>query len=113
MIEALKRRLAELLAKKDVSLALIFDRDGRILWHAGRSIGGQNVKDGSGFPRTPILEALQTGRALEEEKVVDTASGELSRSARALYIRSLWIRPLDAGLFLYADSGSKDAFDDS
>jgi DNA-binding NtrC family response regulator len=113
MIEALKRRLADLLAKKDVSLALIFDRDGRILWHAGRSISGQNVKDGSGFPRTPILEALQTGRALEEEKVVDTASGELSRSARALYIRSLWIRPLDAGLFLYADSGSKDAFDEA
>ncbi len=111
MIEALKRRLAELLASKDVSLALIFDRDGRILWHAGRSISGLNVRDGSGFPRTPILEALQTGRALEEEKVVDTTSGELSRSARALFIRSLWIRPLDAGLFLYADSGSQDAFD--
>jgi DNA-binding NtrC family response regulator len=113
MIDALKRRLADLLAKKEVSLALIFDRDGRILWHTGRSVSGQNVRDGSGFPRTPILEALQTGRALEEEKVVDTASGELSRSARALYIRSLWIRPLDAGLFLYADSGSKDAFDEA
>ncbi len=113
MIDALKRRLADLLAKKEVSLALIFDREGRILWHAGRSISGQNVKDGSGFPRTPILEALQTGRARTDEKVVDTASGELSRSARALYIRSLWIRPLEAGLFLYADSGSHDAFDEA
>ncbi len=112
MIDALKRRLAALLLRKEVSLALIFDREGRILWHTGRSISGHSVKDGSGFPRSAILQAIETGHSLQEEKVVDTP-GELSRSARALFIRSLLIRPLEAGLFLYVDSGSKDAFDEA
>ncbi len=111
MIEALKRHLAELLVRKEVSLALIFDRDGRILWHAGRSITGSDVRAGSGFPHSAILEALESGRALAADKIVETSSDAVSHSARALFIRSLWIRPVGAGLFLYVDSGSKDAFD--
>jgi DNA-binding NtrC family response regulator len=113
MIEALKRKLVEVLQHKEVSLALIFDREGRILWHAGRSVRGTSVHDGDGFPRTPILETLSTGRRLDAETVVDSSTGQLSRSARSLFIRSLWIRPVGAGLFLYADSGSRDAFDAS
>jgi DNA-binding NtrC family response regulator len=113
MIDALKRRLTELLVRSEVSLALIFDADGRILWHTGRSIVGNDVKTGTGFPRSPILQVLDSGRALDDEKVVDVSTTSLSHSARSLYIRSLSIRPLASGVFLYVDSGSKEAFTDA
>jgi DNA-binding NtrC family response regulator len=109
MIEALKRKLVDVLQRKEVSLALIFDRQGRILWHAGRSVRGDDVRQGGGFPRSAILKVLETGEGLEEEAVVEAS--DLSRSAKALFIRSLWVRPVGAGLFLYVDSGSRDSFD--
>lgn len=111
MIDAVKRKLAQLLQRKEVSLALIFDREGRILWHAGRSVRGTNVHEGEGFARSPIQQALATGEGVESETVVDSSTGRLSSSARSLFVKSLWIRPVGAGLFLYADSGSRDAFD--
>jgi len=113
MIETLKRRLADYLARSEVTLALIFDRDGRILWHTGRSITGNNVKTGTGFPQSPIQTVLGSGNPLDEEKVVDLSKSTLSTSARSLYICSLSIRPLGSGLFLYVDSGSKTAFSDT
>ncbi len=110
MIEALKRKLSDFLTRKEVSLALIFDGSGHILWHAGRSVRGDDVRTGTGFPRSPILQALETGAGVEADTVVESSEG-ISRSARALFIRSLWVRPVGAGLFLYADSGSRDSFD--
>jgi len=109
MIDALKRKLVDVLQGKDVSLALIFDRQGRILWHAGRTVRGDDVRQASGFPRSAILKVLETGEGLEEETVVEAS--DLSRSAKALFIRSLWVRPVGGGLFLYVDSGSRDSFD--
>ncbi len=41
---------------------------------------------------------------------MEVSSDSLSRSAKSLFIRSLSIRPLGAGLFIYVDSGSKEAF---
>jgi DNA-binding NtrC family response regulator len=113
MIDALKRRLAEYLVRNQVSLALIFDRDGHILWHTGRKITGNNVKTATGFPQSPIRAVLDTGKPLDEDSVVDLSTSTLSRSARSFLIHSLSIRPLGSGLFLYVDSGSKTAFDDA
>jgi DNA-binding NtrC family response regulator len=111
VIEVLKSRIWSLLAEKDVSLAMLFDRRGRILWHKGRSVRARTVEEGVGFPKSSIRTAIERGSALHEDDVVVTCSGDgLPQSARVLYVKSLVVLPIDASLFLYADSGSKESF---
>jgi DNA-binding NtrC family response regulator len=114
MIQAIKNRLWHLLEGRDVSLAMVYGRDGRILWHCGRRVSGETIDTGSGFPRSAIRRTLTDGAALEREDVVDLAEERaLPASAQALFIRSLLVLPIGGNLFLYVDSGSKDAFDRS
>ncbi len=114
MIQAIKSRLWDLLADREVSLAMVYDSQGRILWHCGRSVRGTTVDGGTGFPRSPIRRTLENGGAVEAEDVVSLPdAAELPASAQALYIRSLLILPIGSGLFLYVDSGSKDRFEPS
>ena len=41
MIEAIKSKLWSVLRSKEVSLAMVYDRRGHILWHRGRTITGR------------------------------------------------------------------------
>jgi DNA-binding NtrC family response regulator len=112
MIEIFKRRLWRLLSEKDVSLAMVYDREGRILWHCGRSVRGSSIRDGEGFSKTLALTSLEGDGVVTQEEVLATSAGEvLPRSARMLFVKSLLIRPIGDDLFLYADSGTRDRFD--
>ena len=51
MIELIKTKVWNILKEKDVSLALIYNREGEILWHRGREIKGKHTKNGYGFSR--------------------------------------------------------------
>ena len=114
MIEAFKRTLLGLLEGRDVSLAMIYDRSGQILWRHGRTTRGATVHDGEGFPLSAIRRSLAEGTAVNEEGAVVTSAGaDLPRSARMLYVKSLLVVPIDPDLFLYVDSGSRDGFDDA
>jgi DNA-binding NtrC family response regulator len=114
MIAQLKNKISDLLRRKEVSLAMIVDRDGRILWHEGRSIRGRQVSDGEGFSRSALEQALAAETATRQEDVVISSSGgELPHSARILYVRSLLVLPAGPGLFLYVDSGVKEKFSEA
>jgi DNA-binding NtrC family response regulator len=114
MIEALKSKLWELLRSKQVSLALIYDREGHILWHRGRRIRGHSVGEGEGFSRTAIEKTLEGGTPVSEDEVfVTTAEGALPESARSLFIKTILVYPIGSDLFLYVDSGSVSAFDEA
>jgi transcriptional regulator with AAA-type ATPase domain len=114
MIEAIKSKLWDVLRSKEVSLAMVYDRDGEILWSRGRTVTGRNIDDGTGFPKSLIRESLSTGNEIGSDDVVVTAdSAEVPESARVLYLKSLLIRPLHAGFFLYVDSGSKQSFSEA
>lgn len=111
MIEVVKARLWRLLQEKEVSLAMLFDSDGRILWHRGRSVTGRTLESGEGFPKSALREAILRRAVLRERDVVVTSSGaDLPQSARVLYVRSLIILPIDETFLLYVDSGSKSSF---
>lgn len=112
MFESIKAKIWELLSEKDVSLAMLYDREGRILWHRGRPVGGSTLADGEGFPRSFIAAAFRRRSSpLERENVVIAPEGEaMSRSARVLRIRSLIILPVGSEFFLYVDSGVRDGF---
>mgnify|MGYP001767169177 CR=1 FL=1 len=111
MIEAIKSRLWRLLQEKEVSLAMLLDTRGAILWHRGRPVSGRTLEEGHGFPKSAIREAIRRRAAFQEDDVVVESSGEgLPQSARVLYVRSLVILPVDDTLLLYVDSGSRSSF---
>lgn len=114
MIEAIKARLWDSLKEKAVSLAMVYARDGRILWHKGREITGRMIADGEGFSKSCIERSLSCGGTLEKDDAFITLSGEaLPGSARTLHVKSLIIQQIDSNLFLYVDSGIKDVLSDS
>ena len=59
MFESIKAKLWENLRKKEVSLAMFYDSDGRILWHKGRAIVGKTIQEGDGFSKTFIKETMK------------------------------------------------------
>ncbi len=114
MIESIKNRIWAMLKEKDVSLAMLYDKEGDILWHRGRKIKGKTVQTGEGFSKSFIEKTLANDTPIEEKDVVLTLSGEsLPFSARVLYIKSLFIQPVAPGYYLYIDSGIKHSFTSS
>ncbi|MCK4764980.1 MAG: sigma-54-dependent Fis family transcriptional regulator [Candidatus Aminicenantes bacterium] len=114
MIESIKNKLWNILKKKKVSLAMIYDREGEILWHKGRVISGKNIAEGEGFCRSYILDSLESGAGIDEENVIITSSAKaMSKSAMRLLVKSVVIQPVNKELFLYIDSGTKEAFSET
>jgi transcriptional regulator with PAS, ATPase and Fis domain len=111
MFEIIKNKIWTMLEKKEVSLAMVFDRDGRILWHKGREIKGNVIHEGEGFSKSYIKKCLDTGIGIDRENVVVTSPKDpLSESALRLVIKCILIHPLENDLFLYVDSGKKETF---
>lgn len=111
MIETIKTKIWEILKEKAVSLAMVYDREGRILWHKGRNIVGRTIQDGDGFSKSYVKKSLESEEGISTENVVITSSqGVISESAVRLLIRCVLIYPIAGDLFLYVDSGKKDSF---
>ncbi len=107
MIESLKSRLAEKIAQKRIGLILLVDRAGRIRWRAGRAIAGRTVESGTGFSRSHLLQVLAGHDSVSLSDVVISASEPaFPASARCLFVRSLFVHPVNDDLVLYVDSGS-------
>jgi len=111
MIAPLKAKIERLLSRKEVSLAMLVSRSGRILWHYGRNIRGRSVDDGEGFPKTALRRVLTAdGAAQQEDVIVTSADDEMTRSARMLYVKSLLVLPVTSDICLYVDSGTRESF---
>ncbi|MCP5045626.1 MAG: sigma-54-dependent Fis family transcriptional regulator, partial [bacterium] len=114
MIDSLKTKIWELLKEKDVSLAMLYNREGEILWHRGREIKGKTVAEGEGFSKTFMDKMRYHNDTIEEEDVVVTSEMvDLSRSAFVLRIKSLIIQPVGDNFFLYIDSGARESFSET
>ena len=110
MIESFKNKIWDVLKGKEVSLAMLYDRDGRILWHRGREIKGQHIADGCGFSRSCAEAALKLGTARENGVAITRSLGDLPDSARLLYVKNVMVVPAGDSLFLYVDGGVKTGF---
>lgn len=115
MIESIKNRIWDALKEKSVSLAMLYDSDGKILWHRGRKIKGKSVINGEGFSKTYIEKTIEktisSNEPIKKDDVLVTLSrDELPYSARILYIKSLLIQFVAPGYYLYIDSGIKHTF---
>ena len=111
MFESIKSKLWELLEKKEVSLAMLYNREGEIIWHRGREIQGKTIFEGEGFSKTLIEKTFMNIDTIEEENVLITSDmNEIPKSAYVLQIKSLIIIPVSDQFFLYIDSGARDSF---
>ncbi len=114
MIESIKAKLWDLLKEKDVSLAMLYDRDGNILWHKGRKIIGKTIDEGERFSKSLIRKTLDSNDVFEVDDVfVTLTDNNLPESAIFLPIKSLIIVPVDSHFFLYIDSGTRKSFKDT
>jgi transcriptional regulator with AAA-type ATPase domain len=114
MIDKIKEKIWDLLKDKAVSLAMIFDSQGDILWHRGRDIAkSRKVSTGAGYSASWIKSALKDRRKLIQTGcAVNYVDLSRSNSANALNIKSLAILPFADQYYLYIDSGSKTEFSD-
>jgi len=109
MIENIKNKLWEMLKEKEVSLIMICDKEGNILWHKGRKVKGSSIDEGEGFSRSAIKKLIQKQYA-ENDDSSDTLNTSLSESAKSLHLKTNIVLPITEGLFIYIDSGTKDIF---
>jgi transcriptional regulator with PAS, ATPase and Fis domain len=112
MIETIKNKIGDLLKAKEISLAMIFSKEGEILWQTGRSINGNHVLRGDGFSKSLIRSVLQNKTMLLQENCFACYNELLPESAKTLRINSVLIIPCDQ-YYLYADSGTKAYFSES
>jgi hypothetical protein len=62
MLETVKEQVWELLKEKDISLAMIYNKKGEILWNRGRPIRGKNVHQGEGFCKGNKGKGIMPGK---------------------------------------------------
>lgn len=114
MFESIKTQLWDLLKQKQVSLVMIFDEKGEILWHKGRKIEGKSIHMGFGFSKSFAQKIIPKGRLIKKEDVEIIVFGnDLSESAMNLSVKSLIVVPIKNNYFLYVDSGTREYFSES
>ncbi len=115
MIESIKNQIWDILKGKEISLAIIYDKDGKILWTKGRAIIGNSVNSGFGFSKTAIKKTLENPKLLKgDDVIVESLFGkDLSHSAKSIPVKSLAIIPINDFFFLYIDSGTKEGFNET
>lgn len=114
MFESIKTQLWEFLKEKEVSLVMIFNQNGDILWNKGRPIEGKSIHLGSGFSKSFAKKVIAQGGAIEKDDVdIMVFGNQLSESAQNLSVKSLLILPMAQGFFLYVDSGTREYFTQS
>ena len=114
MIDIVKNKIWDVLKEKEISLAMIYDRSGKILWHKGRTIKGKTIDSGVGFCRNYIKESFnRLGVNSRERITVDSCLDSLSDSTMTIPIKSLIISPLNSKYFLYIDSRTNQSFIES
>jgi len=111
MIAFVKNKLWELMKQKNVSLVMIYDHLGNVLWHRGRELKGKHIQETDGFCRSIVNESLGEKKGILEKNVYLTYNIPLSDSAKRLLIKSVLIQPIDP-FILYADSGCEMGFSD-
>jgi transcriptional regulator with PAS, ATPase and Fis domain len=111
MIEIVDNKILDLLKENEISLAMIYDSNGKILWHKGRAIEGKTIDSGVGFCKNYIKESFyRLGIKTNGGITIVSRSDSLSGYAMPISIKSLIIRRLNSKYFLYIDSETKESF---
>jgi transcriptional regulator with PAS, ATPase and Fis domain len=116
MLDKIKTMIWEKLADKEISLAMLINKEGEIVWYKGRSLENngndqtvKTIENTSGFSKSRLKYVLANQQNFYEDNVL-IRTESLSVSALELNIRSLLIIPVSRQYYLYLDSGIKSSF---
>ncbi len=109
-IENIKDKLWQMLKKREVSLAMVFDSEGNILWHKGRNIIGSSIDEGDGFSKDVIKEIVQERRNEKRDGSSEIFSDGSSDTGSSILIKASIAFSLQGKLFLYIDSDTREIF---
>lgn len=114
MIEIVKHNIKYLLKENQVSLAMIYDRDGEIIWHGGREVHGRDIANAQGFCK---VVARDIQRRLQQGSPVNGFIGPCPSEGNDILplipIRTVIVEPIDDFYILYLDSVIKDSYSKS
>jgi hypothetical protein len=65
----IKTKPRELIRTKDISLAMLVNKEGDILWRKGREIKEKTIDEGDGFPKSYLKRSIHNGNILEEQNI--------------------------------------------
>ena len=109
MLEELRKSVEKRLKEKGVSLIMMFNQDGEILWHSGRRVRGNTIEKGIGFSKTACMKAMKSGKITESKEELLNYSGDgLSETAFNLRIKHILILPINGEGYFYVDTTDKE-----
>ena len=109
MLEELRKSIEKRLKEKGVSLIMMFNGRGEILWHSGRKVKGNTIEKGSGFSKTACKKAIKSGKITESKEELLKYSGDgLSDTAFNLRIKHIIILPIMREGYFYVDTTDKE-----
>ncbi len=110
MLRIMSEKLWSLMKKKDISLVMIFDNEGKILWSRGRKLGGnkRDLKTSYGFSKTAVRETLNAKKEVYMERGSYMIYEDiLSGTAITMGLKSILTLPVSERMFVYFDSKNK------
>ena len=100
--------------KNNISLAMIYDRDGNILWHLGRKVTGDSIYNGDGFCKSYVLLSIEKFELLEKkQEALIIQGGNVYESALKSPVKAVLIHPINNQHLLYIDRTRKKTFSTS
>jgi hypothetical protein len=113
MIENIEDKLWEMLKKKQVSLAIICDIEGNILWHRGTKIINGSIDEGEGFSKIVIKKLINDKKNRERNESREILANGLSNTERTLHLKTNIVLPINEDFFLYIESDIRELFSES
>lgn len=110
MIEIVKNKIWDLLREKEVSLAVIYDIKGNIIWHKGRESLCKKNYFGDGFCIDKNLENILSLSTIEKENAAAAQPGNCISPSN---LRKILIQPLNSHYFLYVNTKTVQYFNKS
>jgi transcriptional regulator with PAS, ATPase and Fis domain len=97
--------------KNHISLAMIYDRQGNIVWHMGRKVTGDSIYNGDGFAKSYVLLSIEKFDMLErKQEAILIQGGNVYESSLKSPVKAVMIHPINDCHLLYVDRTRKKTF---
>ena len=97
--------------KNHISLAMIYDRRGNIVWHMGRKVTGDSIYNGDGFAKSYVLLSIEKFDVLErKQETILIQGGNVYESSLKSPVKAVMIHPINDCHLLYVDRTRKKTF---
>lgn len=112
MIGKVEGKLWQMLKSKEVSLIMICDKEGNILWYRGRKVSGSSIDECGAFSKSAIKKLSGVRGNEDFDKNLGSLDNGLSDSSEFRDLNTNIILPINENFLLYIESGTKKFFEE-